>query len=209
MKISSNQLRFLVIFTLGLIVVVAVVLLLSDGKQKNAPLIPSQQGDISIRSFDSPGGQGSTASIDTCSLLLAEEIEAELGAPVAEGQSEVADNPFGQRYCRFPNPDDPDAYVFSFSVVFNSSMDPSLLEAGYSSMHMFEGRKASPDLIQSVDDLGDDAFWGGTGVELWNGLHILVRDVYLIVNVFSGDTEIDYRVARNMAVVALERLFTP
>lgn len=209
MKITSNQLRFIVIISLGLIIVVAVALLLSDGRQQNAALISSQPGGISLQSFDSPGGQGSTDSTDPCGLLRREEIEAELGASVSDAQSGFADNPFGQRYCRFPDPKNSDAELFSFSIVFNNSMDPSLLDAGYNATYMFEGRKASPDLIQSVDDLGDDAFWGGTGPELWNGLHILVQDVYLTVNVYSGDPEIDYRVARNLAVVALERLFTP
>ena len=209
MDMSSNQLRFMVIFTLGLIVVVAVVLYSAGGNQQTSRLSSGQGDSIPLRSFGNPGARNSTASVDPCKLLLQEEIEAEMGLPVAEAQSGYVENPLGERYCRFPNPDNQSEYLFYFSIVFNDSIVPLLLNDGYSVKRMFDGRKASPELIQPVDDLGDDAFWGGSGDELWNGLHILVHDVYVKVNVFSGDAELDYRVARNLSVAALERLFTP
>jgi hypothetical protein len=209
MKRPSNLLRIIVISSLVLIAVVA-VLLATLGTDKAQPLIfQSQPGSISLRSFESPGGRGSTKSSDPCDLLLRAEIEVVMSMSLAEAQSGYVENPLGERYCRFPDPQALDADLFYFSIVFNDSIDPLLLSDGYNVTRMFEGRKASPELIQTVDDVGDDAFWGGPGDELWQGLHILVRDVYITVKVHSGDAEIDYRVSRNMAVAALERLFKP
>ena len=208
-KISSTKMRIIVILCLALIAVVVIVLLSLGPGRRNDSVIPQLQGPFSLRSFGSPGQGGPTASIDPCTLLLKGELEAELGRSLNTAQSGYVENPLGERYCRFPDPQASDEYPFSISIVFNSSIAQVLLNDGYNVLRMFEGRKISPELIQPIDDLGDEAFWGGSGSELWNGLHILARDVYLIVNVHSGDVETDYRVARNMAVAVLERLFMP
>ncbi|TFH35724.1 MAG: hypothetical protein E4G99_06630 [Anaerolineales bacterium] len=208
MRISSSQVRLLVISSLVLIAVVVVVRLTIGEKPQVGPAIQNDKATIPLRSYMSPGDRGTTASIDPCTLIEKGEIEAEIGRPVGEPQSGYADNPLGERYCRFPDPEAQDIDLFNYSIVFNASIDPPLLRDGYSVLRMFEGRKVSPDLIQVVENLGDDAFWGGSGKELWNGLHILVHDVYLQVKVNSGNELMDYRIAQNVAVAALERLFT-
>jgi hypothetical protein len=209
MKLPSNKLRLLVILSLVLIAVLVMVISILRGNRE-APLIVPVLGDsTALRSYTSLDDQGPTASTDPCSLLKRAEIEAEMGVSLDDPQSGYVENPLGERYCSFPDPEDPEKELFRLSIVFNDSIDPALLNDGYSVLRMFEGRKASPELIQVVNGVGDEAFWGGSGVELWNGLHVFVYDVYLQVDVNTGDEKLDYRVARNMAVAALERLFSP
>jgi hypothetical protein len=209
MKLTSNKLRLLVILSLILIAVFIIVLFILRGNRQTLLIVPSLGDSTSLRSFTSPDDQGSTASTDPCSLLKRAEIEAEMGMSLGEPQSGYVENPLGERYCSFPDPEDSEKELFRVSIVFNDSIDPALLNDGYNVLRMFEGRKASPELIQVVNGVGDEAFWGGSGADLWNGLHVFVYDVYLQVDVNTGDEQLDYHVARNMAVAALERLFTP
>lgn len=207
MNLSSNQLRIIVIAALALIVVGAIVLVSLDGGGDPISILDAPGTTSSLRSYSGGSLRGVTPSTDPCTLLTKEVVERELGLTVGSPQSGYAENPLGERFCRFPDPGRTSENRVVISIVFNGSIDPALLNDGYNVQRMHEGRKASPDLIQVVDGLGDDAFWGGSGQELWNGLHVLIHDLYVQVDVSSGDSELDYRVARNLAVTALEQLF--
>jgi hypothetical protein len=209
MDFIRNNVKVIAILAIVLLAVGVIIVVISgSGGANDRPLSDfNQSGDL--LSFSGSSGQNPTASVDPCTLLDANKLEQLLGFTLLRPQSGYADNPLGERYCHYFDNQDSDQIRFNLSVVFESSIDPVLRDNGLTARQMFDGRKASPTLIQSVEGMGGEAFWGGTGVELWNGLHVLVHDVYLQVNVNSGDEELDYRVARNMAVMALERLFVP
>jgi hypothetical protein len=209
MNVSSNNFRLLGILSLLLIIGGIVVLMNLGGEQSVSRISPAQDGDIPLQSFSTTGSRGVTAAIDPCELISVDQISEDLGIQLEGTESGNVGNPLGERFCRISNPDTRDTDLIYLSIVFNSAIDPVILENGFNVVNWFESRQASPELIQTLDDLGNGAFWGGSGNELWNGLHILVYDVYLNVNVFSGAEEVDYRVARNVAVTVMEQLFTP
>jgi len=119
----------------------------------------------------------------------------------------VVDNPIGEMVCTFPGADDEDFPVVSLVVVYTEGMETFLIQNGYSVNHLYAGRNVSDRFTKPVADIGDDAFWGGSGVELWNGLHVLIWDVYLQIDVNSGDEGNDLEAAQNLALIALNRLF--
>jgi hypothetical protein len=209
MELTSNRLRIIVILVLIFIAGGAIILLSQDGNRGNSVTISAGDRSGELRGFTSIGASGSTASTDPCNVVGQSEVESELGMEVGDPQGGYAENPLGERFCRFPDPDRTSKDLVNISITFNDSIDPALLNDGYTVDRMYEGRKVSPDLIQIVDGVGDDAFWGGAGDDFWNGLHILVHDIYVQVDVSSGDEEIDYQAARNIAVIALERIFGP
>ncbi len=209
MGLSSGTFRWIVIAGLVLIVAVTITLITING-DGGAPssVFVDNESDL-LLSFDTLGGRNPTTSVDPCTLLEKSEIEVEMGKTLPAMESGYVDNPLGERYCRIADPDFPDRNLFYISIVFDESIDPPLRNDGLDVNQLFQGRKATPDLIQSVDELGDEAFWGRTGTESWNGLHILAYDVYLQIDVVLGNEQREYEAARNIAVTAMERLFAP
>jgi len=187
---------------------VIVAFLFARGLGKSVPLDERsssigvvQPGEIN------PDRQEPTTPMDPCSLLMLEEIEDELGIQLGESSFEVTDDPIGEMICTFHGADEGDLPVVRLVVVFNEGMKPFLRQNGYSVGHLYAGRNVSDRYTKPVADIGDEAFWGGSGVELWNGLHVLLWDVYLQININSGDEGKDLDSSQKLALIALERLF--
>jgi hypothetical protein len=186
-----------------------VAFLFVRGLDGSAPLVERsssigaiQPGEISL------DRQEPTTPVDPCSLLMPEDIEDELGIQLGESSFEGADNPIGEMVCIFPGENEDDLPVVRLVVVFNEGMDPILRQNEYSVAQLFAGRNVSDRFTEPIADIGDEAFWGGSGVELWNGLHVLLWDVYLQIDVYSGDVGNDLESAQNLAIIALNRLFS-
>ncbi len=185
-----------------------VAFLFVRGLGRSAPpvLRPSSAGAIQ-RGEINPDRQEPTTPRDPCSLLLPDEIEDELGIQLGESSFEAADNPIGEMICTFQGVDEDDLPVVRLVLVFDEGMEAFLRQNGYSVDHLYAGRNVSDRYTKPVADIGDEAFWGGSGGELWNGLHVLLWDVYLQIDVNSGDEGNDLEAAQNLALIALERLF--
>jgi hypothetical protein len=209
MNFSSNNYRLVGILSLLLIIVGIIVVMNLGGENNGSRIFSDQDGDALLQSFSVTGNGEPTAPTDPCRLISIEQIGEELGFSLEDAESGDVGNPLGERFCRISNPDALDKDLFYLSIVFNSGINPLVIENGFNVERWFASRKASPELIQEIGDLGNEAFWGGSGNELWNGLHILVYDVYLHVNIYSGTEDVDYRVAHNVAVTVMKQLFTP
>ncbi len=185
-----------------------VIFLVVRGLDRSQPLVlsPSSIGVIQPGEIN-PDRQEPTTPRDPCSLLMSDEIEDELGIQLGESSFEAADNPIGEMICTFHGVDEDDLPVVRLVLVFNEGMEGFLRQNGYSVDHLFAGRNVSDRYTKPVADIGDEAFWGGSGVELWNGLHVLLWDVYLQIDVNSGDEGNDLEAAQKLALIALERLF--
>lgn len=174
----------------------------------SAPLVERSSSIGAIQPGEiNPDRQKPTKPRDPCSLLIPDEIEDELGIQIGEPFFEVVDNPIGEMVCTFPGVNDDDLPVVRLAAVYSEGMETFLLQNGYSVNHLYAGRNVSDRFTKAVPDIGDDAFWGGSGTELWNGLHVLIWDVYLQIDVNSGDEVNDLEAAQNLALIALNRLF--
>jgi len=154
-----------------------------------------------------PNRESATEPRDPCSLLVPGEIEAELGFPVGDPYSVAVDNPIGELICMVPGVNEDALPVVRLVTVYTSAMEPFLIQNEYSVDHLFAGRDVAGGLTKPVQNMGDAAFWGGSGPELWNGLHILIWDVYVQLNVNSGDETLDLEAAQSLASIAMNRLF--
>ena len=200
--------RWLLPALVFIFLVAIVAFLFIRGLGRDAPLVlrPSSIGVIQPGEIN-PDRQEPTTPRDPCSLLMPDEIEDELGIQLGESSFEVTDDPIGEMICTFHGADEDDLPVVRLVVVFNEGMEAFLRQDGYSVAHLFVGRNVSDRYTKPVADIGDEAFWGGSGGELWNGLHVLLWDVYLQIDVNSGDEGNDLEAAQKLALIALERLF--
>ncbi len=156
-----------------------------------------------------PDRSNPTQPVDACELLDAEQVSAVLGGEVGEGMQGVADNPLGERICTFASPENSELPLARITLVYAEGMAPFLAENDYSVLQLFEAREVGGGLTDHVEGVGDSAFWGGSGSEIWNGLHILVWDTYLDVDVFSTDSAAAMEQAEALAGLVLGRLFPP
>ncbi len=185
-----------------------VTFLFVRGLDRSAPLAePASSIGIIQPGEINPNRREPTTPRDPCSLLMPDEIEDELGIQLGEPSFDAADNSIGEMICTFHGVNEDDLPVVRLVVVFNEGMEAFLRQDGYSVDHLFAGRNVSDRYTKPVADIGDEAFWGGSGGELWNGLHVLLWDVYLQIDVNSGDEASDLTAARKLALIALERLF--
>lgn len=150
-----------------------------------------------------------TEPVRACDLLPEAEVETILARPVGGAVQATADNPLGETVCIFPDPENPDHTLVQLSIVYNQGMQPFLRENGYSVEQLFDGRNIGGGQTETIEDVGDKAFWGGSGVEMWNGLHVLVWDVYLDIDVSSGNPRDDLQHAKAVAGAVLADLYPP
>lgn len=150
-----------------------------------------------------------TQPVDACQLLDAEQVSTVLQRDLARGIQSVADNPLGESICTFSSPTDPDLSLARITIVYTAGMEAFLVENEYTVLQLFEAREVGGGLTDHIEGVGDAAFWGGGGSEIWNGLHILVWDTYLDVDVLSTDDPAALQQAKALAGIVLGRLFPP
>jgi hypothetical protein len=150
-----------------------------------------------------------TKPVRACDLLQEADVETILGRPVGDAVQTTADNPLGETVCIIPDPENPDHTLVQLSIVYNQGMQPFLQENGYTVEQLYDGRNIGGGQTESIRDVGDKAFWGGSGVEMWNGLHVLVWDVYLDIDVSSGSARDDLQRAEAIAGAVLAELYPP
>jgi len=148
-----------------------------------------------------------TAPVDPCSLLSEETVARAIGLPVGGPQTLEVDNPLGEQHCVFPSASDPSEPLVRLVTVFQEGMDPVLVQNGYTVQHLFQGKRVGEGRVQDVMGIDHEAFWGGVGEELWNGLHVRTADVYLQVRVNLDDSGKALQSAKIIAVAALRNLF--
>ena len=194
---------------LVLILLAAIIAILFAGRLGRSAPIDQIEGPVGVIQplVINPDRESATEPRDPCSLLMPGEIEAELGFPVGDPYTVEVDNPLGELACMVPGVNEDALPVVRLVTVYTSAMEPFLIQNEYSVDHLFAGRDVAGGLTKPVQNMGDAAFWGGSGPELWNGLHILIWDVYVQLNVNSGDEALDLEAAQSLASIAMNRLF--
>lgn len=167
---------------------------------------------VSGRSGDGLGYErldrkSTTAPVDPCNLISQSQVSEILGQSVGSPNSENLNNPFGERVCVFPASAQANETLVAIDVVFEQGIDPILFDSGYDVIEMYRSRKIPDRQLEDIDGIDDEAFWGGSGPELWNGLHVRSADVYLRVQIYMDDSDQALDAARRIAVIALQNIF--
>ncbi|MEE4242794.1 MAG: hypothetical protein V2I36_15105 [Desulfopila sp.] len=138
-----------------------------------------------------------------CDYLSKDEVTTVLGLEAADGEAQAA-NPMGQSICFFDIPAD---MAVRFAQLQMVRTDWAVRAGtGWSASSLFENNMGFLDTLRKVEDLGEKAYWGGSGMKLGAGLHVLYKDTYFTVLVEMGDEENNLRKSQNLVKVVLKKL---
>lgn len=144
--------------------------------------------------------------LDPCLLISQEDAAAALGGPVKAGQLKSAANPLGQSLCYYEGQGENAVGFVQISLVATQNMNANLRESGYTAAKLFVDSKKLLGKPKAISGLGDEAFWGGSGLKAGAGLHVLAKNAYLNITVASGKDERNLEAAKQLAEKALKRL---
>ncbi len=148
-----------------------------------------------------------TNPVPACELLTSEQVSAALGQEIGPGDQSISDNPLGESICSFTAPGDPNLLLARLSIVYAEGMASFLIDNDYSVQQLFEGREIGGGQTKRIEAVGDAAFWGGSGSEIWNGLHIQLWDIYMDVEVFGVEDTHAFQQAKALGAMVLGALY--
>lgn len=147
----------------------------------------------------------SSPLVDPTQLLTRQEAEEILGEPVKEAA--VRSTPIGQMILFYePANESTSPRYVQLSVNQTSAMPEAMRESGSSAATLFADSKKLLEQAETVSGLGDDAFWGGSGLAAGAGLHVLKGDVYFTIDAALGDDAASRAAAEKQAEKILNRL---
>ncbi len=144
--------------------------------------------------------------LNPCLLVSQEEAANALGVPVKAGQLQGTANPLGQSICFYEGQAKDAVRFVQISLVATQNMNPNLRESGYNAANLFADTKKLLGKPKAISGLGQEAFWGGSGLKAGSGLHVLSKDAYLNITAASGDEKRNLKAAEELAQKALKRL---
>lgn len=144
--------------------------------------------------------------LNPCLLISQDEAAAALGGAVKAGELKGAANPLGQSICFYNGQGENAVRFVQISLVATQNMNSNLRESGYTAAKLFKDSKKLLGKPKEISGLGDEAFWGGSGLKAGAGLHVLGKDAYLNISVASGQDKRNLEAAKELAEKALERL---
>lgn len=192
------------------VILIASVILLFVASRPTSDDLPSAAGVVGLDEgprFRLGQVSSPTDPVDPCSLVDEDELEAIVERQLGEPQSMDLDNPIGERLCAFSAAGNPDEQVVVVDMVFQEGMEPIMTQNNYDVIELYRGRKVQDRGIEDVAGIDDEAFWGGAGAEIWNGLHVRAADVYLRVMIGQGEDQEALEAAQEVVVMVLRNLF--
>ncbi len=138
-----------------------------------------------------------------CDYLNKNEVVKVMGSEVVEVEAQPA-NPMGQSICFFDIPADM-AVRFAQLQMFRSSW-AKLSGADFTAPAMFENNMSFLDNLQEISGIGEKAYWGGSGIKLGAGLHVLYEDSYFTIMVATGDLENNLKKSIELASVVIGKI---
>jgi hypothetical protein len=140
---------------------------------------------------------GEKAGDHACDYLSKDEVEAVMGVAVGEVDRQAA-NPLGQSICFF---DIPAGMKLRFAQV--QMVRSAWASHDWDARSLFENNMSYLSDKQEISGVGEKAYWGGSGMKLGAGLHVLHGDVYFTVDAASGDEQADLQKAKKLATLIL------
>ena len=136
-----------------------------------------------------------------CELITPAEAGQASGLKLKPGKL-TGPNPMGQTICFFDSEGDSAVRYVQVSI----TDPPAKMRAHLSAGKLYKQIIANLDQGQPVKGIGDEATWGGSGMKMGAGLHVLLGDYYFIVDVATGDPQRNLEAAKKLAGMIVERL---
>lgn len=143
---------------------------------------------------------GETAGDHACDYLSKADVESVMGAMVGEVVRQAA-NPLGQTICYF---DMTTGTKMRFAQV--QMVRSAWASHDWTAGSLFENNMSYLSDKQEISGVGDKAYWGGSGIKLGAGLHVLQGDVYFTVSAASGDEQVDLQKTKELATLILAKI---
>ncbi len=126
--------------------------------------------------------QNASAKIyNPCQLLTTKEIQSVFPAAniTITLQDDKAANPLGTRRC-FWDANETNMQFVQLSIT--SDAEAKTMQTA----QQFENNKQYIENVQSVPNLGDEAYYGGSGLKAGAGLHVLVKNKGVLIHIVVG-----------------------
>jgi len=144
-----------------------------------------------------------SAEEHACNYLTKDEIKMVMGADIDEVEAQPA-NPMGQSVCFFDIPSDT-AVRFAQLQMFRTGWAQ---RAGkkWTAKSLFENNMDFLDALQEISGIGEKAYWGGSGLKMGAGLHVLYKDTYFTVQAATGNPDANLEKAKALAGLVLKKI---
>jgi hypothetical protein len=151
-------------------------------------------------------------SYDPCALLTVADVQAYYPGETITVKDDQAKQPnaVGQRICFFDIGDD--MKFVQLSMIQTADMSAAVRGGGQSAEKLYADEKQLVEATETITGLGDEAYYGGSGLGLGKGTHVLVRAKGLKFNIDIGlgfgntDKQKHLDIENALAKKVLERL---
>ncbi len=138
-----------------------------------------------------------------CDYLSKDQVATVMDAAVGEIEKQPA-NPMGQNICFF---DIPAGMTMRFAQL-QMVRSPWAAAAGtnWDAGSLFENNMSFLSDLQEISGIGEKAYWGGSGMKMGAGLHVLRGDSYFTIQATAGDEQDNLRKATELAALVLANI---
>ena len=143
------------------------------------------------------------ADDNACAYLAKHEVATVLGMAASDGEAQPA-NPMGQSTCFFPVSDNLPMRFAQLQMVRDEWA--AHVSGRWTAASLFANNMGYLDNLREVTGLGEKAYWGGSGLKMGAGLHVLSQDAYFTVQVAIGSDDDNQIKARELATMVLHNL---
>lgn len=113
---------------------------------------------------------------DPCELITEQDVKDVFpGSTPKITKHDTKPNAVGQKICYYSASDE-DVQFVQISVVSTPAISAKARENGQTAEKLYMGEKKLLTDITAIPGLGDDAYFGGNGLKLGAGMHVLAKD---------------------------------
>lgn len=138
-----------------------------------------------------------------CDFLTKDEVKTVMGVDIGEVKIQPA-NPMGQSVCFFDIPSDK-AVRFAQLQMFRTGWAKRSGKS-WDAPSLFKNNMSFLDSLVEITGIGDKAYWGGSGLKLGAGLHVLYKDTYFTVQAATGDLDVNLEKAKTLASLIIKKI---
>ncbi|WPL18815.1 hypothetical protein Thiowin_03906 [Thiorhodovibrio winogradskyi] len=142
------------------------------------------------------------AETHACDVLGKARVAEVTGLQVEEVETQ-APNPLGQSICFFSLPDQGLKPRF-VQLQLTDSENPALKSKQMTAEGLYSNNMSFLEGARAVAGIGDKALWGGSGLTLGAGLHVLHGDLYFSIMVASGNPQTSLEQASILAKTVIK-----
>jgi hypothetical protein len=139
-----------------------------------------------------------------CDYITKEEVEQVVGVSVSSAQREP-NNVMGQNICVFDIPGGKGLGLVQLQMLRTKWAKKAGIK-GLTAPSLFKNSMSFLGNLKEMEGLGDKAYWGGAGIKIGAGLHILYKDAFMTITVEVGDAVASLKKSRELAATIIKKL---